>query len=184
MLLSNWGKHNRVVTEELTTQFRRENKRDSGFGWQYFEYTRIRTKKYKYIALTREAAIACANALNRFYNRATTKWQVHQSSGESPYWAMHQPDSPKDYIYVQCGRATPSLVKGDAWEVIVDVNEEITIPWRQQGDPSVPSALPSPWTAFEANPTIKTIFFRGFNDGTEDFTYDDGDNGIGSEVDE
>lgn len=207
-LLTTWGKKNRVINEELTTTYKRTKKEyPQGEASQrifYWEYERTRTKKYEYIGLTHGAAIACANAMNILYSRRTLEQRLWMNGGNVPIpgsseWWFYASDrfnpgglsrdpvnAYEDYLAtdVKCGVAVPEYVSGDAWKVIVDVNEILTYKYYVLGG----DHPPEPWAAFENNPNATYYEFTGARDNqlstlvnrNVNENYDTGDVGYGS----
>lgn len=173
-LHTTYGSFNRVVSEELSTTYTRETilKADSDVGAAYYKYTRTRTKQYKYIGMTRAAAVQCANNLNVKYARYICPY-VWDNDGKR--WEMDVATNDKLEI-VQAGHAVPVNVAGDDWEVNVEVSEVITVPFRPISDTQT-ERLPAPFSEFESNPNLRTNVFRGFTPtgGAVDFDYDEGD---------
>ena len=185
-LNQNWGAFNRLVEEELRTNFERSvashTFMDAGAEkhWRHFVYTRIREKKYKYVGLTRSAAMACANALNLLYTRKIHPWKAYNE--DDPYWSMTVPTVAADLEIVKAGQAVPVHVAGDSWSVDVSVNETVSIPWRQLVVASTWDDPGPAWVEFENDPTIRTDAFIGYHqrEGHFDFDYDEAEVGYGS----
>lgn len=202
-LSTTWGAHNRVVDEELRTVFSRDTlvSEFSGHKNYYFKYLRQRTKSYKYVGLTKSAAIACAAALNDLYNRICLDSKVRQLSSSSqgvyglelyftngfddvtfdpPTQDLPRYDQLLAYRYLRkkCGEATPRYSgESDAYDVIVNVNEELeTYFIRDAADPDIRNSI---WFAFESDPGSKQLRFCGL-DHPNNEKYDDDEIGYGS----
>lgn len=179
-LRTTWGASNRVVTSDLRTTYERvfvpADESDvfvaeTGLGCAYWKYTRTRTKTYKYVGLSHAAALQCASALNKLYNRVVFPWLWND---QDCIWWRNQGVN-KETVRYMCGEATPNHVAGDDWEVDVSVNEVITIPWRTEAG-KAHDFIPGLWDEFENNPDIRTNAFMGYDpQGTtrQDFDYDE-----------
>lgn len=176
---------NRIVERELVTTYTREtvypgDTAKAVYGakadFAYFAYTRKRTKEYKYIGLTQSAAKSEAQRIWLAYRRECWRWEL---DAQNRKWTRPFGASTSDFV-VEAATVAASRTNGEAWEVSVSVNEEITIPYRSSGADTSKDGDPlTPWTEFETDPSLLTSMFRGvkFIDsdrpGAElDFDYD------------
>lgn len=191
-LRTTWTKANRLITQDLTTTYSRYLMDD--VEEEYWLYSRLRVKEYEYFGMTHEAALACAKAMNKLYSRRVLK-QEWQYSGAVPspnnnWMFLTGLAAPNDKIYnptnnyVQqatqvrcCGSARPIHEQGDAWKVVVSVNERLSYNYRPYQ--SVVSGNPLPWTAFEEDPDLPWYQFTGAIHALNE-NYDTGDVGYGS----
>lgn len=202
-LKSTWSVANRVVKQNLATDFTRENiaATDSDvfiYGAAvpvaYYKYTRVRTKQYSYIGMTREAALRCCAAMNALYAREIYRWEFNNTTLTWNMQSAQTAANMRSMDIVQGGTATLENVAGCSWTVNINVNEQITIPYRKiaSGNNAEPAAnMPYPWRDFEENPSKLTDYFRGRAATTtetsygllQDFDYDERDIGWGSDED-
>ena len=191
-LRTTWTKANRLITQDLTTNYSRILMTE--VEEEYWLYSRFRSKEYEYFGMTHAAALACAKAMNKLYNRRVLNqaWQYGGSvpSTNNNWMFLTGLPAPNDKIYsptsnytqqatesVVCGNAVPIRESGDAWKVQVSVNESLSYKYRPFG--MVDPGNPLPWTAFEEDPTLAWYQFTGAIHALNE-NYDTGDVGYGS----
>lgn len=195
-LSTTWGAHNRIVDEEISTTYDRERfvKTVAGVTCVFFKYTRVRTKRYRYLGMTEEAAISCANAMNKLYNRVCAEEMLHNPQNESVVWpwfddGVHngqtRPEeiAPRNdslyahkYVRRKVGVAVPSYSgESCAWNVTVTVNETLSAHFAS----TQRTGAATTWQAFEENPNGKFLQFIGLDYPEAEF-YDDDEIGYGS----
>lgn len=175
-LWNTYGTHNRSVEEGLSTTWRSEKVQELELmepgrysRKSFWKYTRFRSKKFTYHGMTRSVAEACAEDLNRLFNRRLVPqvWNptaVGPTKGEIGQWKSPTNPTQYDYGYKSCGRAVPSLASGDDWKVEVVVDEELE--YRHEAV-TVPYAGTTPdtprWLAFEMDPSNSSFdsYFSG-----------------------
>lgn len=169
-MLTTWTSANRVISEALTSTFDRSLKTIMGGNgnWcDYFVYRRVRTMSYSYVGLTEAAAKACASALNTKFNR---RYSPYVWDADNRIWTTGSLDG-RDQIFRQCGTAKPMHGEGHVWSVAVQLNEDLSQPYRPSPSEYRDAQV---YQAFEADPSIMTNLFKGYAEasGRIDFDYD------------
>lgn len=192
-LLSTWGKHNRVVSQQLHTTYERELLKNAAGAW-YWRYTRTRTKKYDYVGLTEAAAAICAKSMNILYNRRALeqKWLDNGSLASSFYYfdngiigqGEHPYNPTPNWVNnvtkgIVCGQGVAMHEAGCAWMVGVDVSETLSFNYRPLNYAADQQLPPPPWNDFENDPTGAYNQFLGIV-STLSENYDTADIGYGS----
>ena len=115
--LSTYGDNNRIVDIRLTTLYTARYDSTSQSA-PYWEYTRLRTKSYRYVGLTDAACDACVSAMQSLYNRRMYNWKWDGSR-----WA--QDKSTTGTYSTHVAQITPRREDGGTWTVQVDVDEMV-----------------------------------------------------------
>lgn len=168
-LLTTCTDFNRVIDEALaTTLDRRLVKASEGsiydgssFALDYIAYTRTRTKRYHYVGLTEAAAVENAKTIRKGYRRLCYKWKVfdRQRAWHRPTVTYNENES--IVFHVNAAVVTPVPREGHVWEVHVQVNESITIPYRPEHANGVYPASPETFFLLEEDPDLATSAFYG-----------------------
>jgi len=163
---------NRIVTQPLLTRFTREERVTTITNLttllpvHFYDYTRIRTKSWKYVGLDKASAVTGANALNLLFNRHVPKdWVYNQTLNQfQPYIiTSSDPENEFHWQYIQAAVATVNDLGCGRYEVAIELNEELSYPFAGY----------LPWNAFEANPDVVTGRFASGVDANPDFDYDE-----------
>lgn len=193
-MLPTFTDFNRVVSEPLRTEWEKELRNDvfvNGVAHSYYVYTRTRTKRWKYVGLSRAAADVCSDYLNSLLNRRVKRqmWSPEKPDELTPagIWKWMPAtaniwDSAFDRIV--CGEAKPSHVEAHLWEVNAELNEVVTFRGKATSaqKPTIETdawlqALDSiRWREFEMNPEGRFGNFAGGNytiPFVDDFDYDE-----------
>ena len=117
--LTYYDNRNKVESSLLQSQFLTENLGRYGSTYQ-MKYTRIRTKNYSFVGLSRTTAQACVAAKLQQYTRTYYYW-----TNERGYWKMNRTF---DNQYKACvANIQASKQEGELYNVEIQVNEECVI---------------------------------------------------------
>lgn len=117
--LTYYDNRNKVESTLLQSQYITENLGRVGSTYQ-MKYTRIRTKNYSYVGLSKTTAKNCVNAKLAQYTRTYYYW-----SNERGYWRMNRTF---DNQYKACvANVQASKQEGELYNVEIQVNEECVI---------------------------------------------------------
>ena len=117
--LTYYDDRNKVESSLLQSQFLTERLDNVG-SFSQFKYTRIRTKTYSYVGLSRSTAKACVADKLRQYTRTYYYWV-----NERGYWRYNQV---YENSYQACvADIQASKQEGELYNVEIQVNEECII---------------------------------------------------------
>lgn len=133
----------------------------SAFARDYIAYTRTRTKRYHYIGLTEAAAIESAKTIRKGYRRMCYKWKKFDANRAWKRPTVTYNADESIAFHVNGAIVTPTPREGRMWEVHVQVNESITIPYRKIHDNAVYPVSPETWFELEEDPDLATSAFYG-----------------------
>lgn len=117
--LSSYSDLNKHTSQGLTTVYLTRHDMTSQ-SHEFWQYTRVRTKRYSYTGMTKAAAYACADAKIALYMRTYRYWSYYNGR-----WRMNLT---QDGIYTDLV-ADIAVVHtgGDLWEVQISVDETAVI---------------------------------------------------------
>ena len=117
--LTYYDNRNKVESTLLQSQYITENLGRVGSTYQ-MKYTRIRTKNYSYVGLSRTTAKNCVNAKLAQYTRTYYYW-----SNERGYWRMNRTFD--NQYKASVANVQASKQEGELYNVEIQVNEECVI---------------------------------------------------------
>ncbi len=121
--------HSSVNLEEsaavMTRYLRAMQSQDFSVGEQsftasYYEYHRITSGNYRYVGLTKDAALACANACRAALEHASISQVVVYQNG-----AVTVTDGGE--LSIMAGDISVTREAGSMWSVEVSLNEDVTL---------------------------------------------------------
>ena len=118
--LTYYDNRNKVESTLLQSQYMTEQLDKVGYYTYQFKYTRIRTKNYSFVGLSRTTAKACVADKLRQYTRTYYYWV-----NERGYWRYKQT---RDNQYQACVASLQATKQeGELYNVEIQVNEECII---------------------------------------------------------
>lgn len=117
--LSTYSDLNKHTSQGLTTVFQTVYDTTTQAA-PFYQYTRIRTKRYSYTGMTKAAAYQCAADKVALYTRLYRNWRFYNGSWRQ---ILTQDGIYKDLV----ADVVPVHTAADLWEVQISVNETAII---------------------------------------------------------